>query len=161
MSETIALTKKQIEIYLNMREPFIFVDHVDTVPGKSAVGYRDFFRDEWFFDCHFVDNPVVPGIFQLELLMQTAVMAIHTLEKDSVGIIYGKKFVNVDFTNTVLPGERLFSDTEITSYRRGCIVAVGQAYVLRGDKKNITCKAELQMVCPDVFKKLLPVRKDK
>ncbi len=160
MSKTIVLTREQIEKYLDMCPPYVFVDHVEVIPGESAVGYRDFLRDEWFFNCHFVSNPIVPGVFQMELLMQTSVMAIHTLEKDSIGIIYGRKFTNVDFINSVEPGERVYADTGIKSYRRGCITSSGQAYVLRNGKKVITCKAEFQMVCPNLFSKLLPTKKE-
>jgi len=159
MGNSIVLSKKEIMDYLNMRPPYLFVDEVEVIPGVSANGYRDFPADEWFFDCHFVDDPIVPGVFQLELMMQTSVMAIHTISGVSAGIIYGRKFVNVDCISPVSPGERLFAETEIISFKRGCAVAKGITFVYRDDKKIITSKSEFQMVSPKIMSDLLPSSK--
>lgn len=160
MTDCIIMNKEEILKHIVMTPPYVFVDYAEVCPGKSSKGYRDFPEDEWFFKCHFPENPVVPGVFQLELLMHTAVLALYTLNEPDIGILYGRKFSNVDCLTYVRPNERLYSETEIKSFSRGCALASGIAYVMREGGKIITCKADFQMVSPSIINKMLPSRKE-
>lgn len=160
MAECIVMDREEILKHIIMKPPYVFVDHAEVIPGKSSKGYKDFLKEEWFFECHFPENPVVPGVFQLELLMHTAVLALYTLNEPDMGILYGRKFMNVDCLTYVRPDERLHSETEIKSFNRGCATASGTAYVMRDGEKVVTCKAEFQMVSPSIINKLLPPRKE-
>ena len=56
------------------------IDHVSLVePGVSAIGYKNFTNNEWFFPIHFPGRPNVPGALQLEALAQMLTVAITTL----------------------------------------------------------------------------------
>lgn len=160
MTDKLIMDKDEILKYIVMEPPYVFVDYAEVLPGISSNGYRDFPADEWFFKCHFPNDPVVPGVFQLELLMHTAVLALYSLNEPDIGILYGRKFMNVDCLAYVRPNERLYSETEIKSFKRGCALASGNAYVMRDGEKVITCKAEFQMVSPQMINKLLPPRKE-
>ena len=49
--------------YLKDTAPYIFVDTADIIPGKSGKGKKFFANNEWFFKCHFENNPLVPAVF--------------------------------------------------------------------------------------------------
>ena len=67
-----------------------------------------------------------------------------------------KKFFNIDFIHGVRPGDQLHVDVNIVSFRRGIIKAEGEAYLLDEGNKTITCKAEWQMIVPEMFNMLSP-----
>ncbi len=156
MTESVTLDKRDIEKIIVMTPPFVFVDHADVVPGKSSNGYKDFAADEWFFKCHFPGHPVVPGVFQLELLMQSAVLALYTMEDLPPGRFYARKFTQVEFLSHVKPGDRLYSETHILKFKRGTAWASGKAYTLHDGKPREACVAEFQMVCPSMISSFLP-----
>ena len=59
---------------LRISDPFLFVDSVDNiVPKKSGIGRKFLKQDEWFFESHFTDQPVMPGTLQTECMLQTII----------------------------------------------------------------------------------------
>lgn len=81
--------------YLKDTAPYIFVDTAEIISGKSGKGLKMWTHNEWFFKCHFPKNPIVPGVFQLEGIMQVAALAIHTLQDMDGCFVYAQK--NKDF----------------------------------------------------------------
>lgn len=148
--ETVKVDYTNIRNYLKNSAPYIFVDKATVIPGVSALGVKNFTHNEWFFSCHFEDEPIVPGVFQIEAITQTAALSIHTLD-----IMGNKKIliknVNGEFIRGVYPGDQLFVNTVIESFRRGIIKGSGEAYVLNQDEKIVTCKASFQMIVPDML----------
>lgn len=147
---------KNIGSFLKNTVPYIFVDKAEVEIGKSAHGVKNFTINEWFFQCHFPDDPIVPGVFQIEAITQTTALAIHPMEGMEGKKILLKKFMNIDFFHGVRPGNQLFIDTKVLSFRRGIIKAEGEAYLMENGEKKITCKAEYQMIVPDLFTSLTP-----
>ncbi len=146
--------------YLKDTAPYIFVDTAEIIPGKSAKGVKNFTHNEWFFACHFPNNPIVPGVFTLESLMQTAALVIYSDKNLNADFVYAKKFKEVDLISAVYPGERLESEIEILSVRRGIVKARGEGYVERGAKRVCVCKAVFEMVVPSILKLLSPHAKE-
>jgi 3-hydroxyacyl-[acyl-carrier-protein] dehydratase len=62
--------KCDVTQYLPHRPPFLFVDHVETRPDGVIIGTRRFEADEPFFQGHFPDYPVVPGVILIESMAQ-------------------------------------------------------------------------------------------
>lgn len=147
---------RNIGDYLKNTAPYIFVDKAEVEVGKSAHGVKNFAHNEWYFQCHFPDDPIVPGVFQIEAITQTTALAIHPLEGMEGKKILLKKFVNIDFIHGVRPGDQLHIDANIISFRRGIIKAEGEAYLMEDGQKKITCKAEFQMIVPELFTSLAP-----
>jgi len=147
---------RNIGDYLKNTAPYIFVDKAEVEVGKSAHGVKNFAHNEWYFQCHFPDDPIVPGVFQIEAITQTTALAIHPLEGMEGKKILLKKFVNIDFIHGVRPGDQLHIDANIISFRRGIIKAEGEAYIMEDGQKKITCKAEFQMIVPELFTSLAP-----
>ena len=74
------LNKKEILEYQQNRSPYLMIDFVDEViPGKSAKGYKDLKEDEWFFKVHWPKDPNVPGMLQIEALVQMSALSILSL----------------------------------------------------------------------------------
>lgn len=147
---------RNIGDYLKNTAPYIFVDKAEVEVGKSAHGVKNFAHNEWYFQCHFPDDPIVPGVFQIEAITQTTALAIHPIEGMEGKKILLKKFVNIDFIHGVRPGDQLHIDANIISFRRGIIKAEGEAYIMEDGQKKITCKAEFQMIVPELFTSLAP-----
>ena len=73
----IELNKKEILEYQQNRPPYLMIDFAENVvPGKSSKGYKIFNKDEWFFEVHWKNDPNVPGMLQIEALVQMASLSI-------------------------------------------------------------------------------------
>ena len=73
------LNYEQILEFQQNRDPYLMIDYVDEiVPGKFAKGYKDF-QNDWFFKVHWKDDPNMPGMLQIEGLIQLSALIILTL----------------------------------------------------------------------------------
>ena len=71
------LDKQGIYEYQQDREPYLMIDEAtEVVPGVSSKGFKDFKNDEWFFKVHWKNDPNVPGMLQIESLVQMAALSI-------------------------------------------------------------------------------------
>ena len=69
--EKIILDKNGIHEYQQNRAPYLMIDYAtEVIPGKSAKGYKDLNSDEWFFKVHCPKDPNMPGMLQVEALVQ-------------------------------------------------------------------------------------------
>lgn len=142
--------------YLKDTAPYIFVDTADIIPGKSGKGQKLFANNEWFFKCHFENNPLVPAVFQLESIMQTAALTIYTLDDPNIDFVYAQKFMDFEVKKPVYPGQIMEIETNIISYKRGIIKAEGNAYIKEGNHTTLSCSAKFTMIVPGVLNKFSP-----
>ena len=88
MSE-IKLNLEQIKEYQQNRHPYLFVDYIEKlVPGKISNGYKILSKDEWFFKVHWPGDPNMPGMLQVESLVQTSALALTTLPNNKGKLVY-------------------------------------------------------------------------
>ena len=74
---------KEIKNLIPHRKPFLFVDRCTVVePGKKGISERVFSADEYFFEGHFPNNPIVPGVIIVEAMAQTAGIVVSHQFKD-------------------------------------------------------------------------------
>ncbi len=103
--------------YLPHRYPFLLVDRVISCElGKSLVGLKNVTFNEPFFQGHFPQHPIMPGVLILEALAQAAgILAFRTTNtKPSDGSLY--YFVGIDkarFKQPVMPGDQLRLEVEV------------------------------------------------
>ena len=72
---SLRLEKKEILEYQANRDPYLMIDVAEEViPGVSAKGYKNLTKDDWFFKCHFEGDPNMPGLLQIESLVQMAAL---------------------------------------------------------------------------------------
>ena len=113
----------EIREYLPHRYPFLLVDRVVEIePGKTIVAYKNVSVNEPFFDGHFPDKPVMPGVLIVEALAQTAgILGFRTMNKRPAdgSIYYLVGADNVRFKRPVVPGDRLQLEASVVTEKRG------------------------------------------
>jgi len=143
------LNKKKILDYQKNREPYLMIDFVEEViPGKLSRGYKDFNEDEWFFKVHWPNDPNVPGMLQIEALVQMSALSILTLPNNKGKIMYLTGANNLRFIKKVVPNTRMYINTIIKSYKRGLAFCEGEGMV----DNQLVCKAEFNLILPDELK---------
>jgi 3-hydroxyacyl-[acyl-carrier-protein] dehydratase len=144
------LNKKQILEYQQNKPPYLMIDCAEEIiPGKSAKGYKDLNFDEWFFKVHWPKDPNMPGMLQVESLVQMAALSILCMPNNKGKIMYLTSATNLKFIKKILPGDRLHIETQTKSYKRGLAICEGIGLV----KKKIVCKAEFNLILPEEIKK--------
>ena len=97
------------------RYPFLMIDKMENVvTGSRATGIKNVSVNEWYFQGHFPDHKVMPGVLIIEAMAQTAAtLVVHTLGEESQGkLVYFMSIENARFRKPVHPGDRLQVDVE-------------------------------------------------
>lgn len=118
--------------YLPHRYPFLLVDKVIELSDTHIVGIKNITFNEAFFMGHFPDNPIFPGVLQIEALAQTGgVLALTTVSDGTEKWdTYFLKIDNVKFKSKVVPGDTLIMKMELMGpIRRGIVQMKASAYV--------------------------------
>lgn len=142
------LTYEDITKLLPHRYPFLLVDRITELePGKRIVGLKNVTANENFFQGHFPDNPIMPGVLIIEAMAQVGgVMAILSkqgpTEKENKTPIFFMGIDKAKFRNPVVPGDQIVF--EATVLRGGGRVwkMAGKAFV----QDNLVAEAELTAV---------------
>ena len=123
-------TLQQIEKTLPHRHPFLFVDKIIELSDKHIVGIKNVSFNEWFFPGHFPNNPVMPGVIQIEALAQTGGILCINAMPDGIYDTYFLKIDNCKFKQKVVPGDTMLLKMEfISPIRRGICEMKGTVYV--------------------------------
>lgn len=140
------LDNKDILTYQRNRFPYLMIDVAeDVVPGKSVKGYKNLTANDWFFKCHFPGDPNMPGLLQIEAIVQLSALAILTLSGNKGKVMYLSKVSNSKFKKKVIIGDRLDMYSEVISYKRGIAKFQGKATV----NKNKVCEVDFELILPD------------
>jgi 3-hydroxyacyl-[acyl-carrier-protein] dehydratase len=118
------LTINEIKNIIPHRYPFLLVDKVlEVEAGKRIVAIKNVTTNEPFFQGHFPDYPVMPGVLIVEALAQAAGIAVAMQEeqKGKLGLFAGIE--EMKFKNQVLPGDTLKLEAEILSSKLGVVKA--------------------------------------
>ena len=97
------------------RYPFLMVDRIVDMKGdEAAVGIKNVTANEPFFQGHFPQRPVMPGVLIIESMAQTAaVLVVETLGPDSEGkLVYFMTIDQARFRRPVIPGDQMFLHVE-------------------------------------------------
>ena len=139
------LSKKEILEFQRNKPPYLMIDFADEViPGKSAKGYKDLKENEWFFKVHWKGDPNMPGMLQIEALVQMAALAIVTLPGNKGKVIYLTKANNLEFKKKIIIGDRLNIETSIISWKRG----VGSCTGIGTVSGQLACRADFDIADP-------------
>ncbi|KZN12862.1 3-hydroxyacyl-[acyl-carrier-protein] dehydratase FabZ [Marinomonas sp. TW1] len=113
----------EIRQYLPHRYPFLLVDRVVELNlNDSIVAYKNVTVNEPFFNGHFPDHPVMPGVLIIEAMAQAAgVLGFKTMDKtpEDGSIYYFVGSDNARFKRPVVPGDRLQLEAKIIAEKRG------------------------------------------
>jgi len=123
------------------RYPFMLVDRIvdlDT-ENQRITGYKNLTFNEPFFQGHFPDEPIMPGVMQLEAMAQIAGILLNKLKGRGGQIAYFMAIDKAKFRRKVVPGDTLRMEIQITRMRARMSTVAAKAYV--GD--DLASQAEL------------------
>jgi len=127
------LNIEQIKEIIPHRFPFLLVDKIlELEPGKKAVGIKNVTANEEFFQGHFPNYAVMPGVLIVEALAQVGAVSVLSLEENKGKIAFFAGIDNFRFKEQVRPGDTLTLEVEMTTLRRG--IGKGHAIAKVGDK---------------------------
>ena len=124
----------RIRELLPHRYPFLMVDKIIQMTDKYIVGVKNITSNEPFFTGHFPQEPVMPGVLQVEAMAQTGgLLVLSGLDNPEKYSTYFLKIDNVKFRHKVVPGDTIIFRVELSSeMRRGIATMRGLAFI--GDK---------------------------
>lgn len=136
------LNIKEIKEILPHRYPMLLIDRVTEMDIEDKMfvrGYKNVSANEAFFQGHYPDEPIMPGVLQIEALSQAGAVAILSMEKfkGKTPLFAGTN--KVRFKNKVVPGDRLDLYCEIIKLKGPIGIGKGIATV---DGK-VACEAEI------------------
>ena len=125
------LNINQIKNLLPHRNPFLFVDKIIEMNEDSIVGIKNVTMNENFFTGHFPNEPIMPGVLQIEALAQVGgVLVLSSVDEPEKHSTYFLKIDKVKFKKKVVPGDTLILKMElINPFRRGIALMKAQAFV--------------------------------
>jgi 3-hydroxyacyl-[acyl-carrier-protein] dehydratase len=144
---SVLLDSRAIQEILPHRYPFLLVDKIiELEPRQRIVGIKQVTINEYFFQGHFPDAPVMPGVLQIEALAQVgAILALREFEDRTSKIPFFSGIENARFRRPVVPGDTL--TLEVTAIRIGTKVQK-----MRGFAKvdgQVTAEAEIMCIIGD------------
>ena len=113
------------------RYPFLLVDRVvEMEPGKRIVAYKNVTINEPFFQGHFPEAPIMPGVLIIEAMAQAgAVLLLNAMEDRESKLVYFTGIDKARFRRTVVPGDQLRFTLEVLKLRSSTCKLKGRAEV--------------------------------
>jgi UDP-3-O-[3-hydroxymyristoyl] N-acetylglucosamine deacetylase/3-hydroxyacyl-[acyl-carrier-protein] dehydratase len=131
----------KIKAFLPHRYPFLFVDKIMSLTDKEIVGIKNLSNDEYYFEGHFPNRPVMPEVLQLEAMIQTGTILI--LNSTSNPSHYSVEFLQIfdaKFYRNVVPGDVLVVKLSLSGpVEDGNACLHGKAFV----GTELVCEAEM------------------
>lgn len=121
--------------------PFLLVDRIlDLDPQRSVVALKNVTINEPFFQGHFPNRPIMPGVLVLEAMGQAGgVLLLNTVDNPENKLVYFTGMDNVKFRKTILPGDQIRLELKLIKYRLSVCKMQGKAYV----NDQVVAEAEL------------------
>jgi UDP-3-O-[3-hydroxymyristoyl] N-acetylglucosamine deacetylase/3-hydroxyacyl-[acyl-carrier-protein] dehydratase len=137
---------EDIKKRLPHRFPFLMVDKIISLDESAIVGIKNVTFNESFFQGHFPEEPVMPGVLLVEALAQTGgLLVLSTVEDPERYSTYFLKIDKLKFKQKVVPGDTVILKMELADVmRRGIVTMFGQAFV--GNKLVLEGEMTAQVV---------------
>jgi len=134
------MNKEDIKKIIPHREPFLLVDEVlELEPGKSITAVKHVSPDEYYFQGHFPQEPVMPGVLIVETLAQAGAIAVLSMEDHKGKTAYFGGIKEAKFKRKVVPGDNLILKVTMDKLRSRAGTGSCEAYV--GDE--LACKCQV------------------
>ncbi|AZB40866.1 3-hydroxyacyl-[acyl-carrier-protein] dehydratase FabZ [Bacillus sp. FJAT-42376] len=131
---------QQIKEIIPHRYPFLLVDRIlEVEEGARAVGIKNVSANEEFFNGHFPDYPVMPGVLIVEALAQVGAVAMLKKEENRGRLAFFTGIDNCRFKKQVKPGDQLRLEVEIIRSRG----ALGKGKATATVEGQVVCEAEI------------------
>lgn len=131
---------EQIKEIIPHRYPFLLVDRIlEVEEGVRAVGIKNVSANEEFFNGHFPDYPVMPGVLIVEALAQVGAVAMLKKEENRGRLAFFAGIDGCRFKKQVKPGDQLRLEVEIIRLRG----PIGKGKAVATVDGEVTCEAEI------------------
>jgi UDP-3-O-[3-hydroxymyristoyl] N-acetylglucosamine deacetylase/3-hydroxyacyl-[acyl-carrier-protein] dehydratase len=130
-----------IKKLLPHRPPFLKVDRITEIGEDYIVGIKTIGVNEGFFQGHFPDEPVMPGVLIIEAMAQVGgILVLHSVDEPEKYSTYFAKIDNTKFKRKVVPGDVLVLKLRMTQpIKRSIAFMHGEAYI--GD--TLACESDM------------------
>ncbi|CRK82668.1 3-hydroxyacyl-ACP dehydratase FabZ [Neobacillus massiliamazoniensis] len=136
----------QIKEIIPHRYPFLLVDRIlEVEDGVRAVGMKNVTANEEFFNGHFPDYPVMPGVLIVEALAQVGAVAMLKKEENRGRLAFFAGIDNCRFKRQVKPGDQLRLEVEIIRLRG----PIGKGKAIASVDGEVACEAEITFALGD------------
>ncbi|MEB1809710.1 MAG: 3-hydroxyacyl-ACP dehydratase FabZ [Bacillaceae bacterium] len=134
------LTIEEIKEIIPHRYPFLLIDRIlEVEEGQRAVGLKNVTANEEFFNGHFPDYPVMPGVLIIEALAQVGAVAILKKEENRGKLAFFAGIDKCRFKEQVKPGDQLRLEVEIVRLRG----PIGKGKATASVDGKVVCETEL------------------
>lgn len=138
--EGVVFDVNAIQRILPHRYPFLLVDkiiHLDL--DKKVIGVKSVTANEPFFQGHFPGNPIMPGVLIIESMAQTGgILLLNSFPNPEEKLVLFMQINNAKFRRTVVPGDELVLEIEMTNKKSKVVAMSGKAYV----NNNLVAEAD-------------------
>ncbi|MGK0289395.1 MAG: 3-hydroxyacyl-[acyl-carrier-protein] dehydratase [bacterium] len=147
---------EEIKKRLHHRYPFLLIDRViEFEKGISCTAIKNVTHNEPYFQGHFPQRPVMPGVLVVEAMAQAGGVVGYDLIDDPDNTLL--MFVGIEkarFKSQVIPGDQLILKTKLIARKMILWSFEGSAYVMEDGKEKLVAKALLKVAC-------VPIQQDK
>jgi 3-hydroxyacyl-[acyl-carrier-protein] dehydratase len=134
------LNIEQIKEIIPHRYPFLLVDRIlELEEGKRAVGIKNVTANEEYFNGHFPEFPVMPGVLIVEALAQVGAVAMLIKDENRGRLAFFAGIDNCRFKRQVVPGDQLRLEVEMTRVRG----TFGKGKAVATVDGELVCEAEI------------------
>jgi 3-hydroxyacyl-[acyl-carrier-protein] dehydratase/UDP-3-O-[3-hydroxymyristoyl] N-acetylglucosamine deacetylase/3-hydroxyacyl-[acyl-carrier-protein] dehydratase len=142
------LKVEEIFKILPHRYPFLLVDRVIALePGKSIVAIKNVTGNESFFEGHFPEVKIMPGVLIVEAVAQAGgILLYHSLPEPAKKVVVLSRLHNIKFRKIVVPGDQLRLEAELVKARARFATIRGRAIV----DKEIVVEGEISAAIIDL-----------
>ncbi|MGE7217985.1 3-hydroxyacyl-ACP dehydratase FabZ [Priestia koreensis] len=137
---------QEIKDIIPHRYPFLLVDRIlEVEEGQKAVGIKNVSANEEFFNGHFPDFPVMPGVLIVEALAQVGAVAMLKKEENRGRLAFFAGIDNCRFKRQVRPGDQLRLEVEMTRVR----ALIGKGRGIATVDGEVACEVDITFALGD------------
>ncbi len=140
--------KKDLIKILKISDPFLIIEGLKNIKkNKFGYGFKNLKRNEWFYKCHFLGDPVMPGVLQVEAMLQTIVSILY-ISDNKINQKYLIIKSDTNFYRKVSGSGKFLVKSKIISKKNGAVHASAISYF---NKKKVS-DGNFKLFNPVIFK---------
>ena len=133
------MTNKEILLKLPYSKPFLFVDEIISINENGVEGCFTFNEELDFYNGHFKNNPVTPGVILIETMAQIGLvcLGIYLLKEETKNLKFAFTSSEIEFIKPVFPNEKVVVISEKVYFRFGKLKC--KVKMINSKKEEVCC----------------------